>query len=336
MVRRLPLSGLTALVWAVMGMVSLWAPAGTAWELPYGAGKGQVGFLNHKVRQIFEEASPLGPLAFRVFREQAWVLDSLQSRILVLDANGRLAQTIVIPGLASNTLLEDLALVPGPDGRVESVWIGDGADARLRRVRVADGTVMAEAGGAGDAPGQLRQIHQIEASPAGEVWVGDLGRGRLIRFDGEGKWRCELPWSGSGFALHPHGGVSTLSFSEKVGYLWRTFNQEGRLQQVVHLGWADHLNPRIWGLTAEGGLIVSFVPPGGFRGWLRLVVFHPSGRSGVPLQVVPPLAMNRFLDFDPGPWPAASVPKGWLARGDFERAPEGRFVIERWPKEVRP
>ncbi len=303
-------------------------PAPADWALPFGQGKGQVGFLNGSQVKPFEEASPLGPLAFRVLGDQAWVLDSLGGRLLAFDAAGRLTATVAVPGLASNTLLEDFALVPGPDGKPESVWVGDGADGLLRRVKAADGRLLAQTGGAGDRPGRFGQIRQIEAGPDGAVFVGDVGRGVVAVFDGDGRFLRELPWQRSGFALDAAGNLGMIDFAESVGYLWRTYDPQGRLIRAVHLGWGDHQNPRVWGLTPEGGPLVSFVPPGGYRGWLRLVAFSGFGRSLEAVQFQPPPSMNRFVDRCGQPVPGKVGPF-WLARADFEAAPAGRFAIVR-------
>ena len=327
-----------AILCSILATTFWWAggnrPVSADWELSFGKGKGQVGFLNGTVQKPFEEAAPLGPMAFRIYKGQAWVLDSLGGRVLCLDSAGRLLAMLQIAGLPRNSLLEDLALVSGPSGRIESVWVGDGADGKLRRVRVSDGRILCVVGARGNTPAAFQQIQQIEAGLGGALFVGDFGRAAIACFDGAGRFLREIPWSRSGFSIDSEGGISTIDYSENIGYIWRGYDSNGTLRKAVHLGFGDFQNPRLWVSTASGGILVSFVPQGGYRGSLRLVEFSRFGQLLNSIHFSPPTAMNRFLDFGEPSAPGKTT-AFWLARGDFDRAPAGRFSIIRFSGEER-
>jgi hypothetical protein len=85
-------------------------------------------------------------------------------------------------------------------------------------------------------------------------------------------------------------------------------------------------NPRIWAVNPKGNIIVSFIPAGGFKGKLKLYEITPFGKILKRIEFVPPAAMNRYL--------AGFAKHVWLAEADYQKAPQGKFVVKeiKWSK----
>jgi len=295
------------------------APSG--WELSYGTAQGQVGYYNSKVNPKIEEATPLGPMSFRLKINELWLADSIGGRILWLGSDGVLRATLKLSGIGTDTLLEDLALVETPAGKVEAVWVADGSDLVIRKLSVSAGKELMRVGGRGLEPGLFAQIHQIEVGPTGRLYVGDFGRSVIAVFDSAGKLLRELPWERSGFAIDSEERLSTVIFVEGVGYVWHRYDTDGNLEQSVHLGLPALQNPRVWWHDRDGGLVISFIPAGGFRGVITMHTFSPDGALQKKFNVRPAAGMNRFLA-------RGEDGKLWCARADVDDAPKGAFKIK--------
>ncbi|MBI3039799.1 hypothetical protein HYY75_12270 [bacterium] len=291
-----------------------------SWKVSFGSGRAQVGYYNSSLNPKIEEASSLGPMAFRIHSGDAWIADSIGGKIVCLDSDGKPRHTVIVPNLPDNTLLEDFALVPGKDGKVSKILVADGADLFVRAIKVPEGNELFRVGGPGEGPGHFLQIHQIEVSASGRFYVGDYGRRVISVFDETGKFLKEFPWERNGFSVTGDDLLSTLSFNEATGYVWRSFNSKGQLESSVHLGFVNFQNPRLWANEQGGGILVSFVPPGGFRGTLDVVRFSKHGGVEARTKIRPPQAMNRFID-------RQDSSHFWLAQANFDAAPKGAFNV---------
>lgn len=299
---------------------SAWAAPPTGWELKYGTGQRQVGYYNDKVNPKMEEASPLGPMAFRLDDGELWLADSIGGRLLRLGSGGAPEAAMKVPGVGTDTLLEDIALVENQAGKVEAAWVADGADLFVRKLSVPAGKELARVGGRGQEPGLFTQIHQLEVGPTGRLYVGDFGRSVITVFDPAGKLLREIPWERSGFAIDAQERLSTIVYIEGSGYVWHQYSPEGRLEKAVHLGLPALQNPRLWWLDGNGGIAVSFIPAGGFRGVVTMHVFGPEGALLKRFSVKPAQGMNRYLARgDDG--------RLWCAVADLDKAPKGAFKI---------
>lgn len=260
-----------------------------------------------------------GPLSFRVIRDLLWVADSVRGRLLAFRRSGALARIITIPAVPENTLLEDFC-VDSFGGRV---WVADAADGSIRSIDVATGREMARC-----SPGNLRlaQVKQLEVDSRGNLFVWDLGQSTLVRFAPDGSLSGSLPVEISGFALDARDRIHDVVANPLHGLIWRIRNNQGRELEAVHLGLPDYLNPRIWGLTTDGALLLSVIPPGGFKGHLHLMTILPDGGIARIRRCSPPLAMNRFIDL-------ASDGSLWLAQADFSGAPLRGLSIEKIGRE---
>ncbi|HNV71037.1 MAG TPA: hypothetical protein PKO06_15145 [Candidatus Ozemobacteraceae bacterium] len=302
--------------------------AGSALRLAYGKGAGQVSFFNPSVTQNYEEATPLGPMTFRRHGETFWVADSIAGRVLCVSEIGKVLHSLTIPGVPDNTLLEDLALVPGPDGRIRSVYVADGADLIVRQIEVASGKELGRFGGRGERPGQFLQIHQLEVGPSGRIYVGDYGRRVVAVFEPDGKLVRELPWQLTGFLVTEQDGLIMITHTDNAGFFLKEYDTAGQPVRSVHLGQSGSMNARIWGQAAEGGYWVTLTPASGFKGYLQLVRFSHFGAVAEKRLIRPVLGMNRFLDLTSGR-------DLWLARADYGAAPRGAFIIEALTREEK-
>ena len=291
-----------------------------AWKIAYGTDKGKVAVYNSKTDPKFAEDAPYGPMAFRVFDENLWLLDSIGGHIYGFDRQNSLKTEVKIPDLEGFRLLEDFALVTGTSGKPETAWVADAAGCFIRKLSLADGRELLRIGGRGTEPGKFLQINQLEVDAGGRLYVGDYGRTVISVFTAYGELVREIPWQRSGFALDKKGRLHLLAYRDNAGYFHRIYSARGQLQKSIHIGLADLQNPRVWNADSEDALVVSFVPTGGFKGSLQLLEISSSARVTRKLYFAPPGSMNRFI--------ASANQKIFLAEADFFSAPEGEFAVK--------
>ncbi len=298
-----------------------------SWKIPYGSEKGKVAVYNSKTDPKFAEDAPYGPMAFRVYNENLWVLDSIGGRIYGFDQKNELKTDVTVSGLEGFKLLEDFALVAGASGRPESAWVADAASCDIRKISLVDGKELLRIGGRGSEPGKFLQINQLEVDAGGRLYVGDYGRTVISVFTAYGELVREIPWQRTGFAVDRKGQLHLLVWREKGGYFHRVYSARGQLLKSLHVGLADLQNARVWGVTANDSLLVSFVPAGGFKGSLQLFEITEAARIDRRLSFVPPASMNRFV--------ADAGQKVFIAEADFATAPDGDFAVKNMEWEVK-
>ena len=296
------------------------------WSLAYGTGSDKVAFYNATSPGFTEDAS-YGPMAFRVVKDQLWLLDSVAGRLLALDSKSQLKTDIRIPDLPQNVLLEDFALVTGSAGNPETVWIADAADCSIRKVSLANGRELVKIGGNGNESGKFLQINQLEVDRGGRLYVCDIGRQVVAVFTPYGELVREMPCQRSGFAVDSAGNLHQLDYHDNYGYMHRIYSHKGQLLNTLHIGMLKFHNPKIWGVNEQMGLLVSFVPENGFEGKLKLFEFAADASVLRRCEVTPGRSMNRFLTI--------SDKSLWLAEADFAAAPAGKFKIKSFDWDVK-
>ncbi len=289
------------------------------WSLAYGTGRDQVAFYN-STSPGFSEDAPYGPMAFRVVKDQLWVLDSVGGRILGVGSKNEIKTEVKITGLPQNVLLEDFALVTGSSGNPETVWVADAAECSIRKLSLANGRELVKIGGNGNESGKFLQIGQLEVDRGGRLYVGDVGRQIIAVFTPYGELIREVTAQSSGFALDAAGNLHLLDYQEKYGYMHRVYSHKGQLLRALHIGMRNFQNPKIWGVNDQGGLLVSFVPENGFEGRLKLFEFAADATVLRRSELAPGRSMNRFV--------AVSDKNLWLAEADFAVAPAGQFMVK--------
>lgn len=288
-----------------------------AWVVEYGSGSAELSYYNYRVNPQIEGPS-LGPMSFRVFHGNLFVADSIGGRIIGFAPGGEKIFELKLPDHPENVLIEDFAVVGmGLADPSLSFWVAEGAECTVKRINRA-GIELLTLRPEEDESENFVQISRLETGPSGNVFVGDLGVGRIFVFSEHGELLRSHNWVGSGFHVDNEDRLSLIGYSDSAGHFWQLYSASGHLEKLVHLGSPELANPFLHSVV-ETGPLVSFVPEPGFRGLLELVFFDFSGGVLVRSRIKPVREMNRFIE--------ASGSLGWIADGDFSKAPEGSFSV---------
>lgn len=294
------------------------AAATPAWKVDFGSGTNQLGISRPSGEA--PEDPVYGPLSVRVHGGALWVADSVRGRLVCLPSGEKSVQVLALPEAPANTLLEDFSL----DIPRNRVWIADAADGRILCLDLTSGAEVAQC----RLPsGELfAQVKQIEAAPDGSLLVWDVGKGSLLRFSQNGTFHSQCSIEPAGFALDGDAWVHDLVASPLHGLIWRVRDSQGQEMRHVHVGLPDYQNPRIWGVTSSGALLVSVIPPGGFKGHLHLMTVLPTGAVARVRRFSPAPTMNRCVAL-------AEDGSLWLVRADFRQATAGCLTVEKIGRE---
>ena len=130
-----------------------------------------------------------------------WTTDAATSMVRKFSPDGRPLLTIEVGGQPSpcpNNFCSTTDIGFGPGGRL---FIADGyANGRVVEY-TGDGRKVAELGGLGTGPGQMRVVHSVVVGPEGVIYVADRENGRIQRFDLKGKWLGMWTGFGKTFSL---------------------------------------------------------------------------------------------------------------------------------------
>jgi hypothetical protein len=304
----------TRLCVLVAGMSLLAASAFAQVNLQFGKGDDKVSFWNTTVASDVEELDPAGPMAFRVLNEEFWVADSLAGRLLLLDKAGKQKAEVAVHEPGDNRI-EDFALITGPKGELTGLLVLCREPAEVLLVapdgsskkKLCDGFIQAQT---------------IESAPGGTGFaVADFGKQAMFLYSAAGVLVREVKWEWSGLCFDPAGNICYLRWDEpaKINHLVIE-TLDGKPVRKTALAVGEHMNPRLWHVSADGECVLTFIPPEGFTGFLGLVRCDPTGKVVKNEKVTPPVVMNRFLEKNPaGDW--------FLAEADYNRAPDGVLRI---------
>lgn len=288
-----------------------------SWRIPYGTAESAVGFT-HPSKTNPEDPS-FGPLSVRVHGKELWVADSVNGRILCFAADGSRQRILALADAPENTLIEDFSV----DVANNRIWLADAADGQVVALDFHTGAKLVRCVLPG---GRAAQIKQIETGRDGSVLIWDLGKASLLRCAADGSLLNQWPIEPSGFAIDNEMQIHDLLANALHGLLWRVRDLHGKEVRHVHIGLPDYYNPRIWAVTSTGALLLSVIPPGGFKGHLHLMTVLPSGAIARVRRFAPALTMNRFVSL-------ATDGSLWLCRADFTKAPQGFVGVERIGRE---
>lgn len=309
--------------WSFLIVALLVASTAMAAEvsLSYGTGDGQVAFMNATTHPKVELLNPLGPLAFRVSGTDFYVLDSIGGRVLQVGADGKVAATIkILEKPDPENILEDLALVRDSAGKVQSFLVIASKDQEILQVGL-DGKLIRKVGGAGNSSGKFTQLQLVEAAPDGSFAAADLGRQVLALFNAEGKFVREFHWDWSGLCFDPSGNFCFLKWdaTAKANFLV-VESLDGKTTRGTKMEIGAHTNPRLWVVNKDGEALISYIPPEGFKGTFKVAACDAKGKPKSVKDLVPPVAMNRYLDSD-------AQENFSLISAHYGKAPEGAFKI---------
>ncbi len=301
-------------------------PAFAEFSLPFGSGAGQVGFFNTNNHPDVEELVPVGPMAFRINGNEAWVADSMGGRVLRVTANGKVLAALSVT-TATETSVQDLAIATDRKGQVTTLWVLDAITQQIVEMS-PDGKTLRRLGGEGDEPGRFVQLHRIEIGKSGRLYVADKARQTITVLDGQsGTVVRERHWEWSGFCLDVRENLCQLKWDgeAKETHLIRE-DFDGKLIDDTILALPPHGNPELWWINPDGEAIITFYPMlgEGQAGPLTLArVKMSDGKVSGTREINTPMVMSRGIE------PAGSGI--WVVASDYAAAPKGAFAIKRLP-----
>lgn len=308
-----------SLLCAVMLSLSSLCQAQT-WTLEYGDKIEQFGYCNRWNTTEKYEGIPFGPMAFRVTNDKLWVLDSIMGRICCFDEKNKLLKNIVIPGLKGFKMLEDFALVGDDPANPDAIWVANASDNIIRKISVANGNVLAQFGGRGNIPGKFVQIKSLEVDAGGRLYVADVGSNKLSVFTSTGAFLRAYPWQATGFVVDRYANLHMIQYCEEAGYFYRIYSPKGQLTNSTHLGFLDYTNVCLHSLEKDGSLILTMIPPTGYKGKLDCIKINKFGDVIEKDSLIPSVAMNRYF--------YSNNNKFYIAEADFESAPVSKFIVK--------
>ncbi|NLI77000.1 MAG: hypothetical protein GX442_11235 [Candidatus Riflebacteria bacterium] len=305
------------LLWAAVAALATSSALPAATSLPYGREPGQVAFLNAATAEGYVGTPlPLGPQAFRVAGADTWIADSLQGRILRVDATGKVTATLQVVPKGTPAMLGDLAVVRDGKGNTTGLWTVNRHTQEVTLIS-PEGKVVRTVT---HTPGFL-DVLRLEAGPSGNLYVGDQGHGKVFVFGPDGKPVRDLPWTGGGFCLDAAERLHLLTWDQSAGKgSLASFDPAGKPLGEKPLQMALPGQPQVWAVTPAGEVVVTFAKEGLPPGTRQLARFKLTGEVVAAQEIPVPDGMNRFLDL-------AGDGSLWLGQADFDAAPQGSFSV---------
>ncbi|MBQ2593934.1 MAG: hypothetical protein II567_11730 [Candidatus Riflebacteria bacterium] len=290
------------------------------WTLEYGDKNEQFSYCNRWNTNEKYEGTPYGPMSFRVINNKLWILDSVAGRICCFDEKNTLLKNIVIPDLKGFKMLEDFALVGDNPDNPDAIWVANASDNIIRKISVANGKVLAQFGGRGNTSGKFVQVKSLEVDAGGRLYVADVGRNKLSVFTSTGAFLRDYPWQSTGFVVDRYANLHMIHYREEGGYFYRIYSPKGQLTSNIHLGFLDYTNVCLHSVEKDGSLILTLVPPTGYKGKLDCIKINKFGDVIEKDSLIPSVAMNRYFYSDNN--------KFYIAEADFEAAPVSKFIVK--------
>lgn len=284
------------------------------WVLNYGTEKDKVSVYNSNTAKDFAEDAPYGPMSFRVDKQQLKLLDSVSGRLLILDKKNKIRASVQVNELQSFKLLEDFAFVE----KEKCFWVADAVDRNILKIS-SKGDILVKITPSSLPGGKILQINQIEVDSQGNLYIGDCGLSRLSVFNKDGKFLRDYEWHNSGFAIDKNNNLHLIDYIEKMGHFHKTYSLEGNLLSSEFIGIGDHTNPRLWTVNNDN-IYMSFIPPGGFRGIIKLYEIGKNAKIKRYQDIIPATNMNRYIDI--------YEDKVYTAVANFATAPKGNYTIK--------
>jgi hypothetical protein len=304
--------------WAVAAIIMLGLPMqvkASNWSISYGKDREAVAVYNSNTAKDFTEDSPYGPMSIRIQRDALWVLDSVGGRLLSYDKKGKLKTAVQVPNLKEFKLLEDFAFTPTEN----AFWVANAEDRIVRKVDFL-GKQLLELDGNSAPNGGFVQVNQMEVDSKGNLYVGDCGLGRLSVFNSNGVFLREMAWQNSGFALDSENRLHLIEYFENSGHFHKIYSSQGQLVSSSFIGFTACSNPRIW-KAEEDRIYATFIPVGGFKGFIKLYEIGANGQIARYQDIVPQGVMNRYVEL--------VGDEVYIPVANFFTAPKGNFFVKK-------
>ncbi len=291
--------------------LSLCLPAQASWEIKFGKADSEVGYVNPPPGP---EDFPLGPHSFRIINDELWLADSVKGRLLSFSKKGKLNNSVSIPGFNQGAFIDDFA-AQIKDGNIEAFWACERFGNELVRFSPS-GKELARVKNTG-----LVQLDQLAADSSGQLYVGDYGKGMLAVFSSDGQKIREMKWQMSGFAVDSSDRLHTISYDDSTGHLHLIFDNSGKEVGRNVIGFKDMQNPRLWQVSKNNDIFVSFLPQSGDPSKNVLVTITEKGLILKKINYTNPYYIGRYLMVDDKDC--------WVVKTDFLKAPKGSIKIQK-------
>ncbi|NCB40091.1 MAG: hypothetical protein EOM80_15125 [Erysipelotrichia bacterium] len=301
--------------------------------LPYGTGQGKVAFVNGNNYPGIEEPIPLGPKTFRLAGNDIWVADSIGGKLMQFSKEkGLIAEFSLLASPATvltsvskvatkapdlELIIEDMAPVYDSEGKLVSWWIIDLMQNRLLNYST-DGKKIAEL-----KHEKFVQPFRVEVGTAGHIFVADKGSQAIFVFDSALKLLSQPNWEWSGFAVGSETDTLYRLFyeAESAKTYLVSQNLENVIEKELELDLPEHLNPELWWVNeVDEEFVLTYTPATRFEGKFIIARIGFDGKVKTSQDLVPPIAMNRFIDHN-------NFAEIWLGAADYGTAPAGNLTL---------
>ena len=289
-------------------IISLPLPALSKWEISFGEKENQAGFINPPK---FEEDHSKGPHSFRLINSNLWIADSTKGRIFSLNSENKLVNSINLKNFGKDYFIDDFALQfgNGSDKAPTAICITERMTNSIIKLSVTGKELLKIMHSK-----QGTQVDEIACDSKGQIYLGDYSKSKIFVYSAQGKLVRTLNWQLSGFALDKNDNLYILEFKEKVGSICKVYNAAGKLIKTMELGFAKAQNPKIWHISNDGNILVSFILALGNPTAQILVSYDSTGKILKKHDFNNPYFINRYLVFDDN--------NSWVIKTNYMKAPK--------------
>lgn len=203
-----------------------------------------------------------GPVSARILGKNAWIADSLASRLVRFDQqNNSMVVNLKFP--QKPELIGDFAFSQDSKGQVSSVWVVDLSHNSVVKFNPR-GEKILSLGPKINEKLNFSQIKFIEVDQREHLFVADEHLKRIFEFAGNGNIIKSYAWSGTAFCFDQKGNL-VLAAIENEKWSLNFINPENGKKKSLHLaGLSKSAKPAIWGTTKDKIVISAW--SGGVQG----------------------------------------------------------------------
>jgi len=259
---------------AMFLVLSTTAMADPLFTVGWGKGDGEIGFFNPSSEATVDQPYAEGPGGIASGpKGEIWISDTFGDRILRFDSKGAHVGTI--------TELKGQSL-----SRPQTLSIGNsqlavicGQSSRILWLNSRSGEIRTITKGPDDSP--LLQPETL-AFQEDNLWVGDFGTSRSLRYGKDSARLENLPWTLAGLAVSD-GKLHSLAYdAQRRDSDLVELGASGEATPRFPLVAPELLNPYLVGIDGKGRVVVRFVKPGPDRKFL-IVRYDENGERGTVL-----------------------------------------------------